>query len=74
MCVVLTHRDVRVGREAQGDIRQRGRGVEIQRTQCPISPQRLMQRSQLQTDRHTGRLVSLGVLFCGILAVYERVV
>lgn len=63
-----------VGREAQGDIRQGGRGVEIQRTQCPISTQCLMERSQLQADRHTDRLVSLGFLLCEMLAVVERVV
>lgn len=74
MCVVLTHCDVCVGREAQGDIRQGGRGVEIQRTQRPISPQRLMERPQLQISKHTGRLVSSGVLLCGTLAVVERVV
>lgn len=74
-CAFLqTHRDVCVGREAQGDIRQGGRGVEIQRTQCPISTQRLMERSQLQTDRRTDRLVSLGFLLCEMLAVVERVV
>ena len=74
MHILLTHRDVCVGREAQGDIWQGRRGVEIQRTQCPISTQCLMERSQLQTDRHIDRLVSLGFLLCEMLAGVERVV
>lgn len=49
---MLSDRDVRVGREAQGNVGQGGRGVETQRTQSPISPQGLVERSQLQRERH----------------------
>lgn len=51
--VLMAYRDVCVGREAQGNIRQGGRGVEIQGTQCPISSQCLMKRSQLQSNKGT---------------------
>lgn len=69
VCGFLTHRDMCVGREAQGNIWQGRRGVEIQGTQCPISPQRLMERSQLQTHKHTDEF--LGVLICETSSVVK---